>query len=149
MARNVIFTLLLCVFAARTFADQVTLKNGDRLTGTIVKLDEEKLLIKSEFAGDVKLPWTAVVAIVSTQPLHVALKNGQTIDGVVTDQAELARLGHVSRARMTQIMNLLHLAPDIQEELLFLASVNQADRGVDFDFLRAATTVGVVPGPAS
>ena len=40
--------------------------------------------------------------------------------GEVTDQAELARLGHVSRARMTQIMNLLHLAPDIQEEVLFL-----------------------------
>lgn len=36
-------------------------------------------------------------------------------DGVVTDQAELARLGHVTRARLTQIMNLLCLAPDIQE----------------------------------
>ena len=44
-------------------------------------------------------------------------------DGVVADYAELARLGHVTRARMTQIMNLLHLAPDIQEELLFLPSV--------------------------
>ena len=34
--------------------------------------------------------------------------------------AEVARRGHVSRARMTQIMNLLLLAPDIQEEILFL-----------------------------
>lgn len=41
-------------------------------------------------------------------------------DGVVADYAELARLGHVSRARITQIMNLLNLAPDIQEEILFL-----------------------------
>ena len=41
-------------------------------------------------------------------------------DGEVADYAELARLAHVSRARVTQIMNLLHLAPDIQEELLFL-----------------------------
>jgi hypothetical protein len=40
--------------------------------------------------------------------------------GQIADQAELARLGHVSRARVTQIMNLLNLAPDIQEELLFL-----------------------------
>ncbi len=40
--------------------------------------------------------------------------------GEVTDCAELARLAHVTRARMTQIMNLLHLAPDIQEELLYL-----------------------------
>ncbi len=41
-------------------------------------------------------------------------------DGEVTDYADLARLGHVTRARVTQIMNLLNLAPDIQEELLFL-----------------------------
>lgn len=40
--------------------------------------------------------------------------------GEVGDQAEIARLGQVSRARVTQIMNLLQLAPDIQEEILFL-----------------------------
>ena len=38
--------------------------------------------------------------------------------GVVTDYADLARLGHVTRARVTQIMNLRLLAPEIQEELL-------------------------------
>jgi len=36
----------------------------------------------------------------------------------VRDYADLARLGYVTRARMTQIMNLLNLAPDIQEALL-------------------------------
>src|SRR5690606_17539245 len=41
-------------------------------------------------------------------------------EGVAKDQAELARLGHVTRARLTQIMNLLYLAPDIQEDVLFL-----------------------------
>lgn len=40
--------------------------------------------------------------------------------GAVRDYADLARLGHVTRARATQIMNLLNLAPDIQEEILFL-----------------------------
>src|SRR5262249_10529944 len=42
--------------------------------------------------------------------------------GDLRDQAEAARLGRVSRARVTQILNLLNLAPDIQEELLFLTS---------------------------
>lgn len=46
--------------------------------------------------------------------------DGLLRSGMVTNQAELAALGHVSRARVTQIMNLLHLAPDIQEEILFL-----------------------------
>jgi hypothetical protein len=36
------------------------------------------------------------------------------------DYAEIARLGRVTRARMTQIMKLLNLAPDIQEQILFL-----------------------------
>jgi hypothetical protein len=46
-------------------------------------------------------------------------------EGKVTDQSELARLTHVTQPRMTQIMNLLHLAPDIQEELLHLPPVNE------------------------
>jgi len=38
--------------------------------------------------------------------------------GVVTNYADLARLGHVTRARVTQIMNLRLLVPAIQEEIL-------------------------------
>ena len=40
--------------------------------------------------------------------------------GGIADYSELAQLGHVTRARITQIMNLLHLAADIQEQILFL-----------------------------
>lgn len=66
--------------------------------------------------------------------MALALKfEGLIREGVVADQAELARLGHVTRARLTQIMNLLHLAPDIQEALLFLPPV---ERGRDPIVLR-------------
>ena len=41
----------------------------------------------------------------------------------IRDYAELARLGRVTRARMTQIMKLLDLAPDIQEQILFLPPI--------------------------
>lgn len=44
-------------------------------------------------------------------------------DGVVGDVTELARLAHVTQPRMTQVMNLLHLAPDIQEEILHLPPI--------------------------
>jgi hypothetical protein len=40
--------------------------------------------------------------------------------GQVTGYAELAKLGHVTRARLSQIASLLYLAPDIQEDILFL-----------------------------
>lgn len=44
--------------------------------------------------------------------------------GVVRDYADLARLGGVTRARITQIMNLLNLAPEIQEVLLATSSAD-------------------------
>jgi hypothetical protein len=49
-------------------------------------------------------------------------------DGVVADQSELARFGHITTARMTQIMSLLNLAPDLQEQILLLP---RTDRGRD------------------
>ena len=45
---------------------------------------------------------------------------GLVASGEVSDYADLGRLGHVTRARVTQVMNLLCLAPDVQEALLFL-----------------------------
>lgn len=51
--------------------------------------------------------------------MALAIKFQEMVDrGEVRDYADLARLGYVSRARITQIMNLLQLAPDIQEHLL-------------------------------
>jgi hypothetical protein len=44
--------------------------------------------------------------------------------GKISGYVELARLGHISPARLTQIMVLLHLAPSIQEYLLFLSAAD-------------------------
>ena len=49
--------------------------------------------------------------------------DGMLKRGVVRDYADLARIGLVSKPRVTQIMSLLLLAPDIQEELLFLPRI--------------------------
>ena len=48
---------------------------------------------------------------------------GMLRDETIQDYAELARLGRVTRARITQIMKLRHLAPDIQEQILFLSDI--------------------------
>jgi len=84
--RNVHLWAALSVFAlgSALFADQVVLKNGDRLTGTITKSDDKTLLIKTEFAGDVTVQWPAVQEVTSAQPLHVTTANGKTVAGPVT-----------------------------------------------------------------
>lgn len=61
--------------------------------------------------------------------------------GQVADHADLARLGGVTRARMSQIMSLLHLAPQIQEELLHLPRVTKGRDPVHIGDLRTICSV--------
>jgi len=63
-------------------------------------------------------------------------------DGDVADMSTLARYGQVTRARMTQIMNLLLLAPDIQEKLLNLP---QTTSGRDTVILGELQTIALQP----
>ncbi len=79
--RTYVALAVLVVFGQSVFADQVTLSNGDRLTGTILKSDDKALVLKTEFAGEVTLQWPAITEINSAQPLHVALKSGQILVG--------------------------------------------------------------------
>ena len=79
-------SLVLCTLSL--FADQVTLKNGDRLTGTIIKSDEKSLVIKTEFAGEVTVDWTAITNVQSTQDMTVGLKDGKTVVGPVTTNGD-------------------------------------------------------------
>jgi hypothetical protein len=62
-------------------------------------------------------------------------------DGQVADQSELARVAHVTQPRMTQIMNLLHLAPDIQEAILHLPRVLEGRDPITERDVRAITRI--------
>ncbi len=60
--------------------------------------------------------------------------------GEVVSFQQLAELGKISQPRMTQIMSLLNLAPDIQEELLYLPEVTQGKAAIHERSLRPLTT---------
>ncbi len=59
--------------------------------------------------------------------------------GAVRNQSDLARAGRVTSARVSQIMNLNNLAPDIQEEILFLPRVIQGRSKLSEQLLRPLT----------
>ncbi len=71
------------VMSAVALADQVVLKNGDRLTGSVDKSDGKSITFKSDLVGTVTIPMEAIVQITSTQPLYLGLKDGQTVVGTV------------------------------------------------------------------
>jgi putative salt-induced outer membrane protein YdiY len=85
LRRFVVLTLMsLLGLSSALFADQVTLKNGDRLTGTVVKSDGKALVLHTEAAGDVTIQLAAIQEIKTEQELHVTLKGGKTAVGPVT-----------------------------------------------------------------
>ena len=69
--------------------------------------------------GPLSLPAGRVPRIARLLALAHKL-DGLVSQGVVAGYAALAGLGHVSRARLSQIMSLLNLAPEFQEVILFL-----------------------------
>jgi putative salt-induced outer membrane protein len=83
--RSQVFTLITTLaLSATLFADQVTLKNGDRLSGTVVKSDGTTLVLHTDAAGDVTLQFAAIQEIKTDQELHVSVKGGKTAVGAVT-----------------------------------------------------------------
>jgi DNA invertase Pin-like site-specific DNA recombinase len=99
-----------------------------------------KVEVKSESGG--RIPRVSRL-------MALAIKLDRTVrEGRVRSYRSLAEAGHISRARLSQIMHLMDLSPDIQEQLLFLPktiagpdpitekALRQIARSVDWDWQR-------------
>ena len=69
------FLSLLLVPFCLIWADQITLKNGDRITGSIVKKDKNNLTVKGAATGPITVPWDQIVSIQSDAKLNVVLRD--------------------------------------------------------------------------
>jgi len=74
--------------AAATAVDVVLLRNGDRLSGTIVKMDGKNLLITTPYAKEVPVDWKEVVSLESAGPLWVRLTTDEFVKGRFTATPE-------------------------------------------------------------
>jgi len=89
-------SLALLIVGLGVWADQIVMKNGDRVTGSIVKKDAKTLTIKTEHFGVVTLPWDQVTSVTADKLLNVTLTGGQTIQGSLAtagDKVEVASGG--------------------------------------------------------
>ena len=73
-----------CLSLSAAVADQVVLKNGDRVTGTIVKKDAKELTIKTDHFGVVTTAWEQIASITADKPVNVVLNDGRTLRGTLT-----------------------------------------------------------------
>lgn len=76
-----VFLLLVSLACWPGFGDEVKLKNGDRLTGSVKRLDSKELTLATEYAGDLKIKRESVLSIETTDVVNVALKDGQSLVG--------------------------------------------------------------------
>ncbi len=99
---------LLLIVPASLCADQVTLKNGDRVTGEIVKKDEKTLTVKSEFMGTLTVPWEQVATVTASAPLTVVLKDGKQEQSTLekVEPAQIVTIRNAAEQRMYE--RLLH-----------------------------------------
>jgi len=76
---------LMCVLflASVTWADQITLTNGDRITGSVLRSDTKVLVLKTENAGELTFKWESIAAISAPGPLYIGLAGSQMIVGSV------------------------------------------------------------------
>lgn len=90
-----------------------------RKVGFVRRPDKSHAIVMSGVTSEPPVPKGRVPRI--SRLMALAIHFDRLVrEGKVADLSELARLAHVTQPRMTQIMNLNHLAPDIQEQLLFL-----------------------------
>jgi hypothetical protein len=87
-----------------------------------VKKHHPKTLSADQRSFTGKATDRAIPRIARLMALAIRIE-GMLRDNTIRDYAEVARRGRVTRARMTQIMKLLDLAPDLQEQILFLPPI--------------------------
>src|SRR5215831_19341350 len=75
-----------CFSFSTAVADQIVLKDGDRVTGAIVKKDDKTVTIKTLHFGVVTTDWDQVASITADTPINVVLQDGRTLQGTLATQ---------------------------------------------------------------
>lgn len=79
--------LMACLLAWSARADQIVLKDGDRITGVIVKKDGDKLTVDSKNFGVVTVKWADVESIAANNPLNVVLSGDRAVKGTIATRS--------------------------------------------------------------
>jgi len=78
--------LALLAACGSALADEVLLKNGDRISGTIVSKSGDVLKLKTDYAGELKIKWAEVQALRTSEPVDVMLSDGR-LESVLIEPA--------------------------------------------------------------
>jgi len=106
----------LILFISTVFADQITMKDGDRITGDIVKKDGDSVTVKSKNFGTVTLKWADVAAVKSDQPLNVTLAGGKTVKANIETQGDHIQVAVPGAPQAVDPKDVVTLRDDAEEK---------------------------------
>jgi len=85
MKNNVILLLIMINIAllipGKSIGGEVRLKNGDKLTGQIIRMQDDKLILKTTYAGTITINWQEVAGIRADGSVKIILKDETTLEG--------------------------------------------------------------------
>lgn len=85
---SLVLIAILFVSSGSVQADEVFLKNGDKLTGTVVSKAADKLVFETKYAGNVEINWADISRLTTDQPVRIQLDDDKMLEGPLTAPAE-------------------------------------------------------------
>lgn len=142
MPKFLILLLLLFFLQSEIFADQVVMTNGDRLTGKIVKKDGDSVIIETESAGTVKIKWSAVVEIISDQPLTLTLDDGKIVEGKIETAEDKVKIETAETKDLTVEKKAIKVVRTSEDQKKYEAEQKRIEESKLTDFWSGTVDVG-------
>jgi len=100
-------------------ADQVRLRNGDQLTGSIVRADEKTIVLKTGYAGEIKIDRAVVTSLSADTPLSLELKDGQKVVGTVETRGSEVRVATADTGTVTTTLDRVAAVRNKEEQAAY------------------------------
>ena len=76
--------LLAAVLTPDCLADTIILNNGDRITGKIQRAEPGKVVVLTDYAGEIKIDWQHIATLTADEPMTIQLDDDTRVYGSVT-----------------------------------------------------------------
>jgi hypothetical protein len=116
ISRTLVFSSLAVLASLTLRGDEIVLKDGDRITGAVVKKDGQTVTVQSKNFGAVKLNWDDIATIKTDQPLNVVLRGDQTTKANIQTKSGRIELGAAGSSQTVAPDEVVALRNDAEQK---------------------------------
>jgi putative salt-induced outer membrane protein YdiY len=131
--RRLLLPLISLLIPITGFSDEVFMKNGDRLTGTVKTTKDKKLILKTSYSGEIGIALADIQRVVTDKPVSVTLDDESKLTGILSspDGAEMRIAADVDA--VPQSVSMAHIAAIAIPEIPGLKIKGSSNLGLDMN----------------